>query len=76
MLLGAITIGKNARIAAASVVTHGVPDNAIAIGAPARISLGHTIEEVKKLEHAKLPAPISEAMKFVLEEKKAGTKNG
>jgi serine O-acetyltransferase len=70
ILLGAISIGKNARVAAASVVTHDVPDNATAIGVPARISLGHTIEEVKKLEHAKLPDPISEAMKFVLEEQK------
>lgn len=70
ILLGAIKIGKNARVAAASVVTHDVPENATAIGIPARISLGHTEEEVRKLEHAKLPDPISEAMKFVIEEQK------
>ncbi|MDR2437307.1 MAG: serine O-acetyltransferase [Endomicrobium sp.] len=70
ILLGAIKIGKNARVAAASVVTYDVPENATAIGVPARISLGHREEEVRKLEHAKLPDPISEAIKFVLEEQK------
>jgi serine O-acetyltransferase len=70
ILLGAIKIGKNARVAAASVVTHDIPENATAVGVPARISLGHREEEVRKLEHAKLPDPISEAMKFVLEEQK------
>jgi serine O-acetyltransferase len=70
ILLGAINIGKNAIIAAASVVTHDVPSNATAIGVPARISLGHSSDEVNKLEHAKLPDPISEAIKFVLEEQK------
>jgi serine O-acetyltransferase len=70
ILLGAINVGKNAIIAAASVVTHDVPESATAIGVPARISLGHSPDEVDKLEHAKLPDPISEAMKFVLEEQK------
>ncbi len=70
IVLGAITIGDNARIGAASVVTHDVPSNATAVGVPARISLGYSAEEVEKLEHAKLPDPISDAMKFVLEEQK------
>lgn len=68
IILGAIKVGDNARVGAASVVTHDVPPNATAVGVPARISLGYSAEEVAKLEHAKLPDPITEAMKFVLDE--------
>lgn len=70
IVLGAITIGDHARIGAASVVTHNVPANATAMGVPARISIGYSAEEVEKLEHAKLPDPIADAMKFVLGEQK------
>jgi len=68
IVLGAITVGDNARIGAASVVTHDVPANATAVGVPARISMGYSENEIEKLEHAKLPDPITEAMRFVLEE--------
>ncbi|MDR2425639.1 MAG: serine O-acetyltransferase [Endomicrobium sp.] len=68
IILGAITVGDNARVGAASVVTHDVPANATAVGVPARISMGYSAEEITKLEHNKLPDPIAEAMKFVLEE--------
>ncbi|MDR1940919.1 MAG: serine O-acetyltransferase [Endomicrobium sp.] len=68
IILGAIKVGDNARVGAASVVTHDVPANATAVGVPARISLGYNAEEVTKLEHDKLPDPITEAMKFVLDE--------
>ncbi|MCL1971688.1 MAG: serine O-acetyltransferase [Endomicrobia bacterium] len=70
IVLGAITVGDNARVGAASVVTHDVPANAIAVGIPARISLGYSAQEVEKLEHDKLPDPIADAMKYVLEEQK------
>lgn len=36
-ILGSITIGENAVIGANSVVLNDVPDNAVAVGAPARI---------------------------------------
>ena len=52
------------------MVTHNVPANATAMGVPARISIGYSAEEVEKLEHAKLPDPIADAMKFVLGEQK------
>ena len=68
IVLGAIVIGENARVGAASVVTHDVPANATAVGVPARISMGYSDHEIEKLEHAKLPDPITEAMRFVLEE--------
>ncbi|MCL2485054.1 MAG: serine O-acetyltransferase [Endomicrobia bacterium] len=67
IVLGAITIGDNARIGAASVVTHDVPANSTAVGVPARIKQ-HSEKEIEKLEHAKLPDPIIDVMRFVLEE--------
>lgn len=70
IVLGAITIGDNARIGAASVVTHNVPSNSTAVGVPARISLGYTSKEIEDLQHAKLPDPIADAMKFLQSEQK------
>lgn len=70
IVMGAITIGDNARIGAASVVTHSVPANATAVGIPARVSMGHTQDEINKLEHAKLPDPVADAMKYVLNEQR------
>ncbi|MDR1695283.1 MAG: serine O-acetyltransferase [Endomicrobium sp.] len=68
IVLGAITIGDNARVGAASVVTHDVPANATAVGVPARVRTGYSDKEIEKLEHAKLPDPITDVMRFVLEE--------
>jgi serine O-acetyltransferase len=70
IVMGAITIGDNARIGAASVVTHDVPANATAVGIPARVSIGYTQDEINHLEHAKLPDPVADAMKYVLNEQK------
>jgi serine O-acetyltransferase len=70
IVMGAITIGDNARIGAASVVTHSVPANATAVGIPARVSVGNTQDEINKLEHAKLPDPVADAMKYVLSEQR------
>ena len=70
IVMGAITIGDNARIGAASVVTHSVPANATAVGIPARVSMGNTQDEITKLEHSKLPDPVADAMKYVLTEQR------
>jgi serine O-acetyltransferase len=70
IVLGAIAIGNNAVVGAASVVTHDVPANATAVGVPARMSFEDGRDTVKKLEHSKLPDPIANAIKFVLEEQK------
>ncbi len=68
IVLGAITLGDNARVGAASVVVHDVPANATAVGVPARVGLGFSAEEIQKLEHGKLPDPIADAIRFVLKE--------
>jgi len=65
--LGAITIGDGARIGSGSVVVKSVPRGATVVGIPGRI-----VEDCHKpltdLEHGKLPDPVSETLKFVIEE--------
>ncbi len=65
-ILGAVNIGENAMIGAGSVVVKDVPAKATAVGVPARIGLGFTPDELDLLEHGKLPDPIAEAIKFVV----------
>src|SRR5574340_87743 len=52
-ILGPITIGANARIGSNAVVVKDVPDNATAIGIPARI-LGSTAEKQRNQQAEKL----------------------
>jgi serine O-acetyltransferase len=68
IVLGAITIGDGARIAAGSVVVKDVPAGATVIGVPGRIGLGFTPEEIHRLEHGKLPDPIAEALQYFMRE--------
>jgi serine O-acetyltransferase len=68
IVLGAITLGDNARIGAGSVVIHDVPPNATAVGVPARVGLGFSAADIEKLEHGKLPDPIADAIRFVVHE--------
>ncbi len=70
IIMGAITIGDNARIGAASVVTHNVPANATAVGIPARVKIGATKSDIDSLEHSNLPDPVHDAIKLVLKEQK------
>ncbi|MBA7695378.1 Serine acetyltransferase [subsurface metagenome] len=64
--LGPVTIGDSARIGSGSVVIESVPPGATVVGIP-----GKTVEERRKplmdLEHGKLPDPVAEAIKLVLE---------
>lgn len=68
ILLGNIKIGDNARIGAGSVVLKDVPQGATVVGVPGRISLGFTSEQIKYLEHNKLPDPIAEGFDFLIKE--------
>jgi len=70
IVLGAVKIGEHARIGAGSVVITDVPANATAVGVPARVGLGFSMEHLKMLEHGKLPDPIADAIRFVVKEQK------
>ena len=65
--LGAITIGDGAKIGSGSVVVKSVPPGATVVGVP-----GKVVEErrgpVIDLEHGKLPDPVAEAIRLVLQE--------
>ncbi len=67
IVLGAITIGDGARIAAGSVVIHDVPPGATVVGVPGRIGMGFSVREVQNLEHGKLPDSIADAIQIVME---------
>jgi serine O-acetyltransferase len=67
VVLGAITIGKGARIGAGSVVVRPVPPGTTVVGIPGRITDEHR-KSVMDLEHGRLPDPIAEAIRIVLSE--------
>jgi serine O-acetyltransferase len=64
IVLGPISIGDGARIGAASLVIIDVPPHAVAIGVPARLGLGFSVEDLQELTDNKLPDPIADAFKF------------
>jgi len=65
--LGAIVIEDGARIGSGSVVVKSVPPGATVVGVP-----GKVVEDRHKplldLEHGKLPDPVSETLKLIIEE--------
>ncbi len=67
-LLGAIEIGEGSSIGAGSVVVGDVPPGSTVVGIPGRIGIGFDRESMKALEHAKLPDPVSDAIRLVLKE--------
>jgi serine O-acetyltransferase len=66
-VLGPIVLGEGARVGAGSVVVKDVPAGATVVGVPGRVGLGFTGDEVQALEHGKLPDPIADAVRFVME---------
>lgn len=66
ILLGDITIEDNARIGAGSVVIKSVPESATVVGVPGKV-VEKPPEPIEALEHAKLPDPVTEALRFILE---------
>lgn len=67
IVLGPIKIGDGSRIGAGSVVIKDVPADSTVVGIPGRV-----VKEKKKrkidLDHDKLPDPVAEALKVVLDE--------
>ncbi len=64
--LGTITIGDGARIGSGSVVVKSVPPGATVVGIPGRI-VEDGYKSLTDLEHGKLPDPVSETLKLIME---------
>jgi serine O-acetyltransferase len=67
VVLGAINIGDNSRIGAGSVVIKSVPSQATVVGVPGRI-VGEAKRKHIDLDHNKLPDPIADAFRIIIEE--------
>ena len=65
--LGDITIGEGARIGSGSVVVKSVPPGSTVVGIPGRV-VEDRHKPVLDLEHGKLPDPVAEAIRHVLQE--------
>jgi len=67
VLLGAITVGKDARVGAGSVVVKSVPPDVTVVGVPGKI-VRKGDQRVPDLQHANLPDPIAEVLRCIREE--------
>ena len=70
-VLGPITIGDNARVAANSVVLKDIPESSTAVGIPARVVrlAGQKIDYVKEVDHVHdVPDPITSDLAALREE--------
>jgi serine O-acetyltransferase len=65
--LGDITIGEGARIGSGSVVVKSVPPGTTVVGVPGRV-VEDRHKPILDLEHGKLPDPVAEAIRHVLQE--------
>lgn len=65
-VLGSFTVGDNARIAANAVVLNEIPENATAVGVPAKV-VRVKGEKVDILDHTHVPDPVQQALKKLTE---------
>ncbi|OZM55882.1 serine O-acetyltransferase [Lottiidibacillus patelloidae] len=59
-VLGAITIGKNSKIGAGSVVLQNVPQNSTVVGIPGRVVIQDGKKVKRDLNHRDLPDPVAD----------------
>ena len=69
IVLGPITLGDGVRVGANSVVVKSVPPGATVVGVPGKI-VEERKEPVAVLDHGKLPDPVSEAMRSIVEQQR------
>lgn len=67
IVLGPITIGRNARIGAGSVVVKDVPAGATVVGVPAHLAGRRDGREETMLDHGELPDPVVRALSAIFE---------
>lgn len=70
ILLGPITIGKEAKIGAGSVVINSVPPGVTVVGVPGKIARTEIPRITVDLEHGKLPDPMLMLMSRLLDRQK------
>ena len=61
-VLGPITIGDNSKIAAGAVVLKDIPENSTAVGVPARVVRGKTVEKEQTLDQLNIPDPVAQEL--------------
>ena len=67
-VLGNITLGRNAKVGAGSVVVHDVPADCTAVGVPARVVCRDARAHADLLDHADLIDPIWEKLNALQDE--------
>jgi len=66
VVLGPITVGDGARVGANSVVVDAVPPEVTVVGIPGKI-VEDKRETIFNLEHGRLPDPISDALRAIID---------
>jgi serine O-acetyltransferase len=67
-ILGPVKVGDNCKIGANSVVIRDVPPNSTVVGVPGKVVKREGIKPTKvDLEHGKLPDPVMESLKQMLD---------
>ncbi|MED1865418.1 serine O-acetyltransferase [Fictibacillus nanhaiensis] len=67
-VLGNITIGKNSKVGAGSVVLQHVPPDATVVGIPGRVVIKDGIKVGCELDHRDLPDPVADKFREMHEE--------
>ena len=61
-VLGPVTIGDNSKVAAGAVVLKDIPENSTAVGIPARVVRGKTVETEQTLDQMNIPDPVAQEL--------------
>lgn len=69
-VLGSMTIGKNSRIGAGSVVLKEVPPNSTVVGIPGRVVMQDGVKIRRDLNHMDMPDPVADKFKELEDELK------
>ncbi len=66
-VLGPVTVGDNSKIAAGAVVLKDIPENSTAVGIPARVVRGKTVEKEQNLDQCNIPDPVAQELNVLRE---------
>ncbi len=64
-VLGPITIGDNSKVAAGAVVLKDIPENSTAVGIPARVVRGKSVEKEQTLDQVNMPDPVAQELNIL-----------